>query len=165
MAQVARVGAGAGLGEAEAAERLAGGQPRQPAALLLLAAPARRCVLATSPSETDTMPRTEESPRPSSSVTRQYARWSPPEPPYSSGIGQPEEAEVAELLDDRPVDLLGAVPGGGVRGDLAVDEVARPAARTARCSSLSVKSMGSPSSVELTGTLTSTVSFCRSPTL
>lgn len=36
---------------------------------------------------------------------------------------QAEEADVAELLDDRAVDLLGAVPRDDVRGDLALHEV------------------------------------------
>ena len=39
--EVARVRAGAGLGEAEAADVLAGGEPRQPLPLLLLAPPGR----------------------------------------------------------------------------------------------------------------------------
>ena len=37
--------------------------------------------------------------------------------------GQPEEAQVAEAFDDRPVDRLAPVPLGGVRGDLGGDEL------------------------------------------
>lgn len=39
------------------------------------------------------------------------------------GDGEPEEAELAELLHDAAVDLFRTVPGGGVRGDLTVGEV------------------------------------------
>jgi hypothetical protein len=38
---------------------------------------------------------------------------------------QTQEADLAELFDDRPVDFLGAVPGDDVRGDLALHEVPR----------------------------------------
>ncbi|BFO20187.1 hypothetical protein SHKM778_65750 [Streptomyces sp. KM77-8] len=37
--------------------------------------------------------------------------------------GQPEEADLAELLHDAAVDLLGAVPGGRVGRHLALHEV------------------------------------------
>ncbi|MDX2676293.1 hypothetical protein PV333_07585 [Streptomyces sp. NY05-11A] len=37
--------------------------------------------------------------------------------------GQTEEADLAELLHDGPVDVLRTVPGDDVRGDLAVHEL------------------------------------------
>ena len=41
------------------------------------------------------------------------------------GHGQAEEPDLAELADDRPVDLLGPVPVAHVGHDLTVDEVPR----------------------------------------
>ena len=80
-------------------------------------------VLATRPSETETMPRTAESPRPSSSSDQAVGEVVAAGAAVLLGDGQPEEAQLAELLHDAAVDLLRAVPRGGVRDDLAVDEL------------------------------------------
>ena len=140
--EVAGVGAGARFGEAEAAERLAGGEPRQPGALLVLVAPAAT-VLATRPRETETMPRTEESPRPSSSVTRVYARWSPPEPPYSSGTVSPRKPRSPSFFT-MPRSTCSARSQAITCGDISRSTKSLASCRTAACSSLSSRFIRAP---------------------
>lgn len=93
-------------------------------------------VLATRPRETETMPRTEESPRPSSSVTRQYARWSPPEPPYSSGTVSPRKPREPSFLT---IDLstFSARSHSTTCGVISRATKSLASCRTASCSSLS----------------------------
>ena len=92
--------------------------------LLLLGAVARRSTWPTRPSETDTMPRTDESPRPSSSSHEAVREVVAAGAAVLLGDGQAEEAERRRASPTiAAVDLLGPVPVGGVRRDLAVDEL------------------------------------------
>lgn len=96
-------------------------------------------VLATSPSETETMPRTDESPRPSSSVTRQYVRWSPPEPPYSSGTVSPRKPS-APSLPTIARSTLSSRSQSTTKGVISRSTKSSASLRAASCSSLSPRS-------------------------
>ncbi len=120
--EVAGVGAGARLGEAEAADVRAGGEPRQPLPLLLLAPPGR-----------DGLGDEAEGDRDDAAhrgvAAAELLRHQAVREVVAAGSavllvdGEAQEADVAELLHDRAVDLLRPVPGDDVRGDLPVDEV------------------------------------------
>lgn len=120
--EVSGVGAGARLGEAEAAERLAGGEPGQPRPLLLLGAPGGEGLGDQAEGDGDDAAHGGVAAAEflGDEAVREVvaARTA-----VLLRDGEPEEADGAELLDDRPVGLLGAVPRDGVRGDLACDEV------------------------------------------
>ena len=60
---------------------------------------------------------TDESTRVSSSIAIAYETVSPPAPPYSSGIGKPHEAELAELGDELVREPAGQVELLGDRRD------------------------------------------------
>ena len=69
------------------------------------------------------MPRTDESPRPSSSSTRQYARWSPPDRRSSSAMVSPRKPSSPSLPTMAGSTDSAPVPGGRVRHELAVGEL------------------------------------------
>ncbi len=97
--------------------------------------------LPTRPSETETMPRTAESPRPSSSVTRQYARWSPPEPPYSSPMVRPRKPSAPSFLT-MPRSTLSARSQAAACGVISRSVNSLASAFTAACSSDSSRFTG-----------------------
>src|SRR5690606_359640 len=118
----AGVGAGARLGEAEAADVLPRGQTGQPGALLLLTSP--RDDGLGDQAEGDGDDAAHGGVATAQLLGDQAVREMVPAGAAVLLVDrQPEEADLAELPDDGPVDLLGAVPGGGVRHDLALDEV------------------------------------------
>lgn len=117
-----RVGPGARLGETEAADRLAGGEPRQPLLLLPLIAPGRDGLGHQPEGDGDDAAHRGV-------AAAQLLGHQDVGEVVTAGTavllrdGEPEKAQVAEFPDDAAVDLLRAVPGGGVRHDLAVGEV------------------------------------------
>lgn len=126
--QARGVRAGAGLGQAEAAEGLAGAQPGQPGALLLIGAPGGDGLGDQAEGDGDDAAH-------GGVAAAQFLGDERVGEVVAAGAavllgdGEAEEAQVAEFLHDGPVDALGAVPVGGVRGDLAVGERAGEAAR------------------------------------
>ncbi len=119
--EVGGVGSGAGLGEGEAAERLAGGEPGQPVPLLLLGAEGVDGLGDQAERDGDDAAHGGVAPAEflqDEAIGEVVAAAAA----VLLGEGQPEEAELAQPADDRAVHRLGAVPGGGVRGDLAVRE-------------------------------------------
>ncbi len=99
-----------------------------------------RITLPTRPIDTDTMPRTERVGAAELLHADAVGDVVAAEAAVLLGDGEPEEAELAELGDDRRVDGLAAVPLGAVGHDLLVEEVARQLLE-ARCSSVSARSI------------------------
>ncbi len=120
--QVAGVRAGAGLGEAEAADVRARGQTGQPAPLLLLVPPGRDGLGDQAEGDRD------DAAHGAVAAPQLLGDQAVREVVATAAAvllvdGEPEEADLAELLHDRPVHLLGAVPRDDVRGDLPCHEV------------------------------------------
>ena len=139
-AQVGGVGAGVGLGQAEAAERLARAEPRQPALLLLLAFPSARSSRrpARSARRRRCGPRSRRA-RPArrsarSRCSRGRGRRSPRRPARPGS--RPRPACCASSRSKRPARSLSRT-----RGMISRSANSRAASEISRCSSLSWKSI------------------------
>src|SRR5690606_3835405 len=155
--EAAGVGAGARLGQREAADVLPGGEARQPGALLLLAAPGGDGLGDQPQGDGDDAAHRGV-------AAAQFLGHQAVGEVVAAGTavllvdGQAQEPQVAQLLDDAAVDLLGAVPGGGVRDDLALHEVpGQPADGALLLAELQVHA-GSPPTLLIT-----TASFMSQP--